>query len=93
MTTLVRFEEPHLGLEDSYRDLVREFGDAGEPRIPFPHRVGARCQGALTPVLGPCVGFAVDESGHYSLNSTSLGLRPIRLTRDLWDDMDSIGHR
>lgn len=30
------FEEPHAGLQDSYRDLIREFVDAGEPLIPFP---------------------------------------------------------
>ena len=36
MDPILRFEEPHLELEDSYRDLVREFVEAGEPRIPFP---------------------------------------------------------
>jgi predicted acetyltransferase len=30
------FEEPHAGLQDSYRDLVREFREAAEPLIPFP---------------------------------------------------------
>ena len=30
------FEKPHAGLQDSYRDLVREFLDAGEPLVPFP---------------------------------------------------------
>lgn len=30
------FEEPHAGLQDSYRDLVREFRDVGEPLVPFP---------------------------------------------------------
>jgi predicted acetyltransferase len=29
------FGEPHAGLRDSYRDLVREFRDAGEPLVPF----------------------------------------------------------
>ena len=36
MTPVVHFEEPHGGLQGSYRDLVREFRDAGEPLIPFP---------------------------------------------------------
>lgn len=30
------FEEPHEGLQHSYRDLIREFRDAGEPLVPFP---------------------------------------------------------
>jgi len=30
------FEEPHAGLQDSYRSLVREFLVAGEPLVPFP---------------------------------------------------------
>src|ERR1700676_764268 len=29
------FEEPHLRLQDSYRDLIREFPEGGEPLIPF----------------------------------------------------------
>lgn len=29
------FEEPHGGLADSYRALVREFSSAGEPLVPF----------------------------------------------------------
>jgi predicted acetyltransferase len=36
MNEVLEFEEPHAGLRDSYRDLVREFRDAGEPLIPFP---------------------------------------------------------
>ena len=36
MTHLLRFEEPHAGLQDSYRDLIQEFREAGEPLIPFP---------------------------------------------------------
>jgi predicted acetyltransferase len=32
----VRFEPPHAGLRDSYRALIREFVDAGEPLVPFP---------------------------------------------------------
>lgn len=30
------FERPHAGLEASFRSLVREFVDRGEPLIPFP---------------------------------------------------------
>ncbi len=33
---MLLFEEPHAGLQDSYRDLIREFREAGEPLIPFP---------------------------------------------------------
>ena len=33
---MLRFEAPHAGLCDSYRDLIREFNAAGEPLIPFP---------------------------------------------------------
>jgi predicted acetyltransferase len=36
MPPLLHFEKPHAGLRDSYRDLVREFRDAGEPLVPFP---------------------------------------------------------
>ena len=36
MRPVLEFEEPHAGLRDSYRDLIREFRDAGEPLIPFP---------------------------------------------------------
>lgn len=36
MALLLRFEEPHEGLQDSYRDLVREFREANEVLIPFP---------------------------------------------------------
>lgn len=36
MKPALQFEAPHAGLQDSYRDLVREFYDAGEPLIPFP---------------------------------------------------------
>lgn len=30
------FEEPHAGLQESYRSLVREFVECGEPLVPFP---------------------------------------------------------
>ena len=30
------FEKPHAGLASSYRELVREFTDRGEPLVPFP---------------------------------------------------------
>lgn len=33
---MLHFEEPHLGLQDSYRSLVQEFQNAGEPLVPFP---------------------------------------------------------
>lgn len=33
---MLRFEEPHAALQASYRELVREFSEAGEPLIPFP---------------------------------------------------------
>lgn len=33
---MLRFEVPHAGFQDSYRDLVREFREAGERLIPFP---------------------------------------------------------
>jgi len=36
MTEGLDFEQPHLGLEESYRELVREFQAAGEPLVPFP---------------------------------------------------------
>jgi predicted acetyltransferase len=32
---MLQFEEPHQGLQESYRSLVREFRDAGEPLHPF----------------------------------------------------------
>src|SRR5262245_3977506 len=32
----MQFEEPHEGLQDSYRALVQEFRDAGERLVPFP---------------------------------------------------------
>lgn len=32
----LQFEEPHTGYRDSYRELVREFQNAGEPLVPFP---------------------------------------------------------
>lgn len=32
----MRFEDPHEGLCDSYRELVADFRKAGEPLIPFP---------------------------------------------------------
>ena len=36
MEKLLRFEKPHAGLQDSYRDLIREFEEAGERLVPFP---------------------------------------------------------
>ena len=36
METPLRFEKPHAGLQNSYRDFIREFEDAEEPLIPFP---------------------------------------------------------
>lgn len=33
---MLRFEEPHAELQESYRELVREFSEAGERLIPFP---------------------------------------------------------
>jgi len=36
MASLLHFERPHVGLRDSYLDLIREFREAGEPLIPFP---------------------------------------------------------
>jgi len=36
MTPALQFEEPHEGGRDSYRGLIREFRDAGEPLVPFP---------------------------------------------------------
>ena len=36
MKLSLRFEAPHAGLEHSYRTLVREFLEAGEPLVPFP---------------------------------------------------------
>jgi predicted acetyltransferase len=36
MEPVLQFQEPHEALRDSYRELVREFLDAGEPLIPFP---------------------------------------------------------
>lgn len=33
---MLLFEAPHEGRQDSYRGLVREFLDAGEPLVPFP---------------------------------------------------------
>lgn len=36
MSLAARFERPHAGLADSYRELVREFVDGGEALIPFP---------------------------------------------------------
>lgn len=34
-TAELRFERPHAGLAASYRELVREFIDQGEPLVPF----------------------------------------------------------
>ena len=36
METELCFEEPHAGLEDSYRSPVHEFVEHGEPLVPFP---------------------------------------------------------
>ena len=36
MESNLKLEEPHSGLQDSYRGLVREFVDRGEPLVPFP---------------------------------------------------------
>jgi len=36
MTPVLNFESPHFELRDSYRDLIREFRDSGEPLVPFP---------------------------------------------------------
>ena len=35
MSRLCQFEEPHAALQDSYRELIREFLERGEPLIPF----------------------------------------------------------
>lgn len=35
MAEELRFERPHAALRESYRGLVREFVDAGEPLVPF----------------------------------------------------------
>ena len=31
-----QFEEPHESLQESYRDLIREFRETREPLVPFP---------------------------------------------------------
>ena len=36
MESNLKFEEPHLDLRDSYRSLVRELVERGEPLVPFP---------------------------------------------------------
>lgn len=36
MASQLQFEEPHAGLQDSYRRLVREFAERGERLVPFP---------------------------------------------------------
>lgn len=36
MNQRLRFEEPRLEVQDSFRRLVREFVERGEPLIPFP---------------------------------------------------------
>jgi predicted acetyltransferase len=36
MAETLRFEKPHAGLRDSYREMVREFVERGERLIPFP---------------------------------------------------------
>lgn len=36
MSNQLRFEDPHSGLQDSYRGLVQEFLDRGEQLVPFP---------------------------------------------------------
>lgn len=36
MAPTLRFEEPHAALQHSYRSLVREFLEVGEPLVPFP---------------------------------------------------------
>jgi predicted acetyltransferase len=36
MGPTLQFEKPHVGRQDSYRDLIREFLAAGEPLVPFP---------------------------------------------------------
>lgn len=33
---LLQFQEPNEALQDSYRDLINEFHEVGEPLIPFP---------------------------------------------------------
>lgn len=35
MTPVLEFKEPHEALRDSYRELVREFQEAGEALVPF----------------------------------------------------------
>ncbi|MBK8995686.1 MAG: GNAT family N-acetyltransferase [Myxococcales bacterium] len=48
------FEEPHAGLADSYRALVREFLDAGEPLVPFVLAIPADDFGEFLGRLAAC---------------------------------------
>ena len=48
------FEKPHAGLQDSYRDLVREFRDAGEPLVPFPLAFPSEDFGSFLDRLSAC---------------------------------------
>lgn len=48
------FEEPHAGLADSYRSLVREFSNAGEPLVPFVLAIPADDFGEFLGRLAAC---------------------------------------
>ncbi len=48
------FEEPHVGLADSYRALVREFVGAGEPLVPFVLAIPADDFGEFLRRLAAC---------------------------------------
>jgi len=50
----LRYEEPHSGLQDSYRDLIREFLEAGEPLVPFPLTFPNRDFAAFLARLAAC---------------------------------------
>lgn len=81
----VRFEEPHAGLAESYRELVEEFRSAGEDLVPFllayPNEDFAAFLGLLAACKrgeGPAEGFVPHSTYWLVSDDAVVGVANIR---------------
>jgi predicted acetyltransferase len=95
------FEEPHAGLRDSYRDLIREFLEQGEPLVPFPLAFPNDDFSAFLALLASCAkgegippGFVPHSTYWLTSNGIVVGVANLRhaLTDALRREGGNIGY-
>lgn len=92
------FEEPHAGLQDSYRDLIREFLERGEPPVPFPLKFPNEDFAAFLARLAACArgeGLLVPHSTYWLVSDGAVvGVSNLRhkLTDALRREGGNIGY-